>query len=79
MMRRSTTIMIATGLGLGLLFGNAGLAVAQPTPVGPGSVEEPECLNAGGAVDYIPYTHTYFCEGGNASGAGLANTGLGGS
>lgn len=79
MVRGSTTIMIATGLGLGLLFGNAGSAVAQPIPVGPGSVEEPECVNAGGAVDYIPSTQTFFCEGGNDSGAGLANTGLGGS
>jgi hypothetical protein len=78
-MRRPTTIMIATGLGLGLSFGTAGLAVAEPVPVGPGSVEEPECLNAGGVVDYIPSTQTYFCEGGNDSGAILANTGLGGS
>jgi hypothetical protein len=79
MVRRSTTIMIATGLGLGLLFGNAGLAVAQPTPGVPGGIDEPECYNGGGYVDYVPYTHTYFCQGGNYGGAGLANTGLGGS
>jgi hypothetical protein len=78
-MRRPTTIMIAACLGLGLSFGTAGLAVAQPVPVGPGAVEEPECYNAGGVVDYIPYTHTYFCEGGNASGASIGNSGIGGS
>jgi hypothetical protein len=78
-MRRPTTIMITASLGLGLSFGTAGLAVAQPSPGGPGSIEEPECYNGGGVVDYVPYTQTYFCEGGSDSGASIGNTGIGGS
>jgi hypothetical protein len=66
-LRRPITIMATTGLTLGFLLGTAGLAAAQPAG-GSGTLDQPECYNMGGYVDYVPYTHTYFCQSGTQGG-----------
>jgi hypothetical protein len=46
-MHRMTRTVVATGLGLGLLWGTSGVAAAQPTG---GEVGRQDCLAGGGGI-----------------------------
>ncbi len=58
-MYRSTTLIAATGLGLGLFFGTAGLAAAQSAP----AITGKQCREGGGTVSNAG--HSLHCAGGS--------------
>lgn len=61
-MHRSTTLVAATGLALGLFFGTAGLAVAQAAPAKP-AITGKQCREGSGKVSTAG--GSLHCAGGN--------------